>query len=567
MFDKKPSTSRSSAVPATAVKSSSSGQRKNFHYIETLFNPDIHDQDDIESYVVPNEGELVFDVPNGIIYFVSHVDIEATWKTTLTIWNLVNATIDNTYDQDDIFGVRGGPLAGEAILAVDYSIRPNRARVDSTIMRPEAAYAKLYRGNDLTENGVVISAQYDGSGVMLDNKVPTLLAAFDELDNRTIYTTGAFSVTATEEDLKDGSRATLVFFDEGGNFIPPVQPVMTQHTSYMRDHQVNVKYVTGVELVSPWFTDSSDPDTILVPINTDLFSIEFRGRVNYSDGTSEVLPVNGDRFTLEGLEEHRPTTPGHTSELVLSYLYQNGEQAYMASPGDPYHESKLYNIKATEVKGAYSPKIYTVPQWNLEDNGYELKHYLYDLDRDVRYDVTDKVTFNETSIVWKPRGYGIEQNLVLNINMRDVSPTYESFVHTQHTTIVLLGDLNLPTTQWTVSYVYNEEAYSAYKLKSTETSFNLSEFESKEALLERLYYSVKPGYFTATEERAPEPTHFYLETLDGVATLYNLDNWENVYDIATVINPGYTHNIYWVTSLQGGEMLQLATTGVTPTFE
>lgn len=567
IFNKTPSTVASSQVPATNVSNASNGQRSRFHYIEQIFNPDVHSKDEIQLYVVPNEGELIFDVPNGRIYFASHVDVEGDYKTTLSPWAFNNVTEEATYDQDTIFGVRGGPLAGEAMLSIDYSVRPNVARVDATIMRPGAAYALVYRGNDVSKNGTIISAQYDTAGNLLSNRVPTVLAALSQLDNRTIFTTGGFSVTANSHELEDGARCTLVFFDEGGNFIPPVQPLMVSQTAYLRDHSVAMKYVKTIELISPWFTDSTNAEKILLPINTVLSSIEFRGKVVYSDNTFEILPVNGDRFALEGVSEYRPKYPGQTAELVLIYKFSPDEQAYMAEPGSPFHMKQLYTIEATALRGAYSPKLYTVPQWDFANSRYMLKHYLYDLDREIRRDVTQHVSINEQSPVWAGTLYGVEQNMIFNINLRDVSPAYESYIHVQHTTIVLLGNFLVDTAQWRIKYDYTKPAYTAFKLPYVPGSnydVDFSGFESKEALLNALYWPVLPSYITFDETQAPTPTHVLFETLDGNLHQFNLDNWETPYRISSVVNKGYTHNLYWLRSLPGGQMLQLAMTGVTP---
>lgn len=568
IFNQSPATLNTAQAAATNVTSASAGQRKNFHYIEQIFNPDIHSPTEISFYVVPNEGELVFDVPNGRIYKVTHVDREGNYKSTLAPWTFSNGIEEATYDQDAIFGVRGGPLAGEAMLSVDYSVRPNVARVDSTVMRPSAAYALVYRGNDISINGTIISAQYDTAGNMLSNRVPTILAALGELDNRTIFTTGGFSVTANAHELQDGARCTLVFFDEGGNFIPPVQPLMVSQTAYLRDHSIAMKYVKSIELVTN-FTDSTNPEKLLIPINTVLSSIAFKGKVTYSDNTFEILPVNNDRFALEGVSEYRPKYPGQTAGLVLVYKFSADEQAYMANPGSPFHMTQPYTVEATALRGAYSPKLYTVPQWDFANNRYTLKHYLYDLDRQIRRDVTQHVSINEQSPAWLGTTYGVEQNMIFNINLRDVSPAYESFTHVQHTTIVLLANFLADTAQWRIKYDYTKPAYTAFKLPckaGSQYQVDFSAFATKDELLDALYWPVDPSYITFDEVEAPTPTHVMFETIDGDLHQFNLNDWKAPYQIASVVNKGYTHNLYWMRSLPGGDMLQLAMTGVTPTL-
>lgn len=570
MFDNNPNTSAKGAVPGTSISPYNTGERKNFHYIENIFNPEIHPVEDLHKYVVPQEGEVVFDIPNGVIHRVSHVDWQATLKSTLVPWRMQNVDEGNTTEQDWIFGVRGGPLLGEALLTIDFSIRPNRARVDSTIMRPGAAYAKLYLGNDISENGKVISAQYDQSASpnMISNQVPVKLAEIVDRTNLMIMTTGPFSVTDNELALPDGTRATLVFYDQGGNFIPPAQPVMVQHGAYMRDHQLGTKYVTEVELRSPWFTNANTPEKMLIPINVNLGSIEFRAVVHYSDGTSEVHPVNSGRFALFGLNEYRPKWPGQAANVTLVYSLAPGEQHYIASPGSPNFKSREYTLEASAVKGAYSPKIYTYPQWDGAINGYRLQHFLYDLDRKTLIDVTAFVKYNDKSPVYRPASYGVAQNLIFNLNLKDVSNTNESVIFIQHTEIVLLKDVNGPGSRWSVNFDISKATYVA-KVASARnaganTTINLTNgFANQAAWLAGMYQAVQPSWDSWNEEKAPAPTHFDFMHEDGRRWRYSVADWNKANMISIELQRGKTYFINWINRSSSGVELQLATTGVT----
>jgi hypothetical protein len=567
MFDNTPNSAATGAVAATAIRPVNTGERKNFHYIENIFDPDKHPIDDLNKYVVPQENEAVFDIDQGVIYRASHVDWQATLKTTLVPWRLTNVDEGTTTEQDWIFGLRGGPLAGEALLSVDYSVRPNVARVDSTIMRPGAAYAKLFLGNDASENGKIISAQYDASLNLLSNKVPTKLAEIVDRTNASIMTTGSFSVTENAEGLPDGTRATLVFYDESGEFIPPIQPVMTQHCAYMRDHQIGIKYVTEVKLISPWFTNSSDPDRLIVPMNIPLLSVELRAAVYYSDGSSQVWPVNGTKFNLYGLQEHRPTWPGQSTEITLIYKLADDEQHYIAKPGSPDHESHIYQLQAGDAIGAYSPKIYTYPQWDAATSGYVLKHWLFDLDRKTRTDVTAQVTLNDKSPPFRPTAYGVSQSMIFNLNLRDVSNLYESVVFIQHTDIVLYKDVNGPGKRWDVSFSNDMPAVGGKTLMvknaGVNTTFDLSQGQRDQVdWLNELYWSIKPSYSPRNEDQAPTPTHFDLMDDTGRKWRFSIDDYNKQNPINIQLQMGKTWFISWVNRASSGAELQLGLTGL-----
>lgn len=569
MFDNTPSTDSSGAVAGTNMSVLNTGERKALHYIENIYDPDKHPPEDLTKYTVPQENELIFDVENGLIHRAAHVDYQGgTLKTTMVPWRLQNIDEGTTTEQDWIFGVRGGPMLGEALLSVDFSVRPNVARVDSTIMRPGAAYALLYRGNNIGDAAGIISAQYDASANMVKNEVPCQLAEIVDRTNLMIMTTGPFSVTDNAEGLPDGSRATLVFFDQGGNFIPPAQPVMVQHSAYMRDHRIGVRYVTSVELISPWFSKTSDPNRMIVPINMNLLAIEFRAVVHYSDGQSEPLAVNSSKWKLHGLREYRPKWPGQTGEVTLTYELSADEQLYIADPGSPNHKSQTYVIEAGNVQGAYSPKIYTYPQWDPAIIGYRLQHFLYDIDRRTWIDVTDKVTLNDQSVIYRPNSYGVAQTLIFNLNLRDVAPTYESVVFIQYTEIVLLKDINGPGSRWSVSYVSNKPTYVAkpvvVKNNGAFTTFKIQAgFERFEEWIAGMYDSVYPSFDSWNEDKPPAPTHFDFMHEDGRRWRFPVSAWDKDNAINISLQKGKTWYINWINRDASGIELQLASTGVT----
>lgn len=572
MFDQAPSTTGTRAVAATNADAINTRERRTLLYIEDCYDPDKHDPAEANTkYIVPLENEIAIDVLGQQFLRAAYVDYQGgTLKTTWTFWSALNPNDGSTAEQDWIYGLRGGPMMGEALLSIDYSQRPNVARVDSTIMRPAASYAKVFLGNDYSgTSGKVISAQYDGGGIMINNMVPVRLAEIVDRTNQEIMTTGPFSVTENAEALPDGKRCFLVFYDEGGNFIPPAQPLMVQHCAYMRDHQIGTKYVTDIELLTPWFTNTMSPDQINIPVNVLVTAIEWRAVVHYSDGSvSESMPVNGDRFNLYGLTEYRPTWPAQEGELQLVYKFAPNEQRYIAKPGAPDHESKTYKVMSTAVKGAYSPKIYTFPQWDPSIAGYRLQHWLLDLDRKTCIDVTAKVKFNDKSEPWRPTAYGITQTLIFNLNLRDVSTLYESVIFRQFTSITLWKDVNGPGKRFDVLFSANKPVYQAKNVavrnNGLSTTFNVTNgYATQAAWLDGLYRGVEPSFSSFDEEKAPDPTHFYLVHEDGRSWSYPLAAWNLDNGINIELQKGKTWYLRWVQRLSSGQELQLAITGVT----
>lgn len=511
--------------PGNDPQTPNDNDRKRVWYLDQIFDPDIHPIEDLGiKYNVPREGELVIDVPNGKIYQVTHVDRQGTWKTTMIPWEIVETDGEEEYN---LFPKHEyGFLQGELALCIDYTVRPPVARVDANCVAPDAAYAILYKGNNVGDAGQVISARYAGVD-KIDEMIQVSPVVYDNLENKTIMGADSFSVTVNENEMPNGSRSMLVYFDAAGRPIPPSFSLATQHCGYLRDHQLGKRYVKSIELISPWFTNTSAPNTLFIPINVALKTVEFRAKVHYSDGTSsDELPVNtyngNSGFTLHGVNQYKPTVPGQTSSaLVLSYAFKESEQAYIVQPGAPRHISVQFEIVATPADGAYSPRIYSYPYWDPAA-GYVLRHFLTDLDRRYCRDVTSVVSLSEASAAFDGRKYGQEQNMVFVLNMRDVQATYEPWSFTQNTTFTLYNDATAPGRKWDVRHSYGKPPFSSLSVEFVPqvgggVQAKFADIVDVNDFIAKGYTAFEPMLDPRSEVNAPLPTHFDLLRTNNTA--------------------------------------------------
>ena len=140
MDDNSPTTSNAVAAGAVNITGVAAGLRRPVLWIGDIWDPDTMPASDLEKYVVPKENTLVWQLVDSVLvwYYVYKVYQN---KSTLKLCEVYTNSGETTEDQDAIFGSKGGPLNGEGIMGVDYSVRPNRVRIDSTVMRHGAAYA------------------------------------------------------------------------------------------------------------------------------------------------------------------------------------------------------------------------------------------------------------------------------------------------------------------------------------------------------------------------------------------------------------------------------------------
>lgn len=568
MFDTNPLTANVLAAGANIPSGMAAGYRNNVNWIGDIWDPDTMPASDFEKYIVPRERSLVWQLEGEVLvwYYVYKVYQN---KSELRPVQLFVSDGGTTEDQDVIFGEKGGPLNGEGIMGVDYSQRPNRASIDSTVMRPGAAYALLFLGDkiDPDNGGEIISAIYDKSANMTTDQIPVGLAAINNYTNKEIKWTLPFSVTKNADALPNGTRCTLVFFDQGDVAITPSQRITVQHCSYLRNREKGIRYITDIELISPWFTDSGDPDKLILPITTPLVGIEFRALVHYSNGDSVEHTVNGGKFTMQGIEEYRPNYPGDSAEIVLIYKLSEDEQFYLAQPGQDGRKTRVYLITAGNVEGAYAPKLYTWPVWEAQGSRWGIRQFMYTLERKTFVDVTDIAVLNESSPPFKPNSYNSVQDLTFNINLKDVSPEYNPTIFKQQTSLVLYKDINGPGKRWGVQYAANKPMYDSLPARVTnngaQTKVNLTNgFTKYEDWLNALYTAVVPMYDLWNEEKAPEPNAFYVMLPDGTRYPQTTLNWNQDITIPTQLTKGHTIFICWVQRDGSGNEKQLAMTGV-----
>lgn len=517
-FDKNPFplSNRGGVVPGNTPQLANKDALSGVWYLPQIFDPDVHPIEDISKYIVPTEGEIVIDTINHVFLEVAHVDRHGTWKTTFKPWEVIH---QSQVDEYPLFPRHEyGFLQGELALMIDFSVRPPVARVDANATAPNAAFGHLYLGDPINDTQI-ISARYSGVD-FIDDQVPVSPVVLDNLENLTIMGADTFSVQRGVKELPNGTRCTLIYKDQAGVPIPPMYPVVVQHCAHLRDHELGKRYVKSIELISPWFTNTALPKTLHIPINLVLKSVEFRARIHYSDGTSsDPLPVNtfnGDNgFTIAGLDQWKPTVPGQSSNaLVLTYAFKEHEQAYMAQPGAPRHMSETYTIVATPSEGVYSPRIYSYPYWDPAV-GWKLRHFLTDLDRKYCRDVTDVVTLNDASPVFEGRRYGEEQNMIFNLNMRNVSANYEPWSFVQYTTITLYNDAVAEGRKWDVRHSYGKPAFSSMVVEFIPQSgggvrARFAGVKTVEEFMDKGYWLFEPMMDPRSEVKAPTPTHFDL---------------------------------------------------------
>lgn len=503
---------------------------------------EIYDGNQGANRYVPKVNDYVEDSVGFITYIVTAID-PVTLKSTLLPINRNNNNGSISYE-DVIIGVGPGTQADTYRIYLDTSITPHILAVDIRlkVAGTMASYAKIFRGTNLSSTGKVISFLYDTNGNFLTQNVPLELVAIDSHVNHSIKTV---SVCYTNESLSDGELVTVVIYTAEGHVVSRRQ-MLVENTSFIRSLNSSQKYISHISLKSP-FLSSTDENTLMYPINVPMQAFNMIGVVHYSDNSTMELPVDGGKFKVLGLERYIATVVGQELKLVLSYSLSPGEICYGAVTGDGKFVTQPYRLVTTNQIGAYTVKLYCYPVWVDNNTGYRLKWYMYNLDRDTRFDVTPFVRTNDNTPSFLPKTYGVAQNLSVRLNLRDVSGIFNSYIHVQNIQITLRDPGTARQTNWTIGFEPNQDPqygvglHADTKMRAANLSDVVISFGSvsKDDWLNRIYYASKPITDKVREIKPPEPDFFAIVT-ETNRYEYPIGMWNNPIQVPTVLNPNET---------------------------
>ena len=239
--------------------------------------------------------------------------------------------------------------------------------------------------------------------------------------------------------------------------------------------------------------------------------------VNYSNGDSVRMPVDGTKFKVFGLEQYVSTIVGQTIPLVLAYNLSVGEAAYAGVSASGNMITEGYTMKTTNPNNAYTVKLFGYPVWISDIIGYSVKWYMLNLDRNIFFDVTGMVSFATSTGAFDPKAYGILQRKQVSINLRDISGSFKPYIHSQVVDITLNSPPSGRSTPWLVAtdYVPGRLNYGtnvvAILSVGTTNVINISASNLNYVdWLNSVYYNTWPLINPSIETAPPEPTHFQI---------------------------------------------------------
>lgn len=430
----------------------------------------------------------------------------------------------------------------------------------------ENTYARVFRGSDVSPAGEVISAVFSGQ-TYLDDKIPLEMTKYDSHDI-TVLAEKYVPTFNTNAMLKNGEVISVVIYS-ATNIITGIKRFKVNHGANVRPVNASQKYVTGIALRSV-FLNSNDPYKLDFPLNAPIGALNVWGVLTYSDKSEKVLPVDGTKFKLDGLEKFVATRPGQRVPLVLSYRLDQGEFASGAISVDGKRITEPYSLVTTTENGLYSPTLFGFPRWDEAAGAYVMRWWLMDLNRLTLFDATNYVQYNQSSEQFNGTKFDAMQFLSIRVRLSEVSASLPSWIHTQTLYVKLYNPLaqvrpqgKFEVGQENVAGEFFGEGMSARVNTINQNNFEVNLGNNLSTLnewLDKMYYKAKPIYSLYRESAPPQPTHFTVINDQGNIQTFPLSQWNRSFKIFTNLQAKGNLIIRWDKQLPNNSTLYLATT-------
>lgn len=506
----------------------------------------------------PNRGHRrwlkseIYTGPNGTGRYVPNEEDEA-WDWVTGLWRVVTVnrttglsqlvqyippnTGESVSEEDILLGVGPGYQSESYRVYLDTSVIPHVLAIDSRlrVYGTTVSAVKVFWGTDISDESKVISAMYDQGGTLLGENIPLELVQMPNNPQSGVpsainYAVKTPMVGYTSQKLPDNEPVTVVMYDDVGN-VTSIAKLLIMNTAFIRTTDASKKFITSIHLDSPFLSEGDD-SLLKFAINMPVDALNARGVVTYSDGSKKIMPVDGTKFNLYGLQNFIATIVGQKIELVLSYKLSADEYVYGASASLQKHLSIPYWATTTRLDGAYSVKLFCFPQWVDDITGFKLRWFLFNLNRSEFHEVTSLVTFGVNSLPFDPISYGPIQRVTVGINMNDLDASYSNWRHSQTIGIALLAPGNEISNGWNIEYSPGQAELYGKGLRAISTFVNVNNWKLKidcglelqSTWLQKVFYNAEPLVNTQSENRAPEPNHFVL-MIGTKEYTYPIDRW------------------------------------------
>lgn len=457
---------------------------------------------------VPKINDYVVDAPSATFYIVTDLNLAnyipvlqqiepAALPPILKYQNtLVNPSIPDVVNPYRLY--------------FNSNTSPYTINVDSSliILNTVANSVKLIYGTNVITNPQVLSVSLDNEGNIVSDSIPLVGISFNETAN--VYNK-SIPTAYTNQLLQDGDIVTVLVYDAAGQVISKQALTVVVTDGYIGQSNP-VKLISGLTLESPYISNTQ-PNTITLPSNIGISSVNLLGVVQYNDGTSVTHNVNdGGPFKVYGLDQVLKSNMLGSVPIVLQYSLQPEESAVTSQSYNGKTVSENFTLELVSPNYDYQFQIYPIPVWN--GTAFVTKWFLLSMSRNVFNEVTDLVTYSNGT-GFNGSLFNTPQPLEVSLNLGSVNPAFNGLNVNQFSEINFSNPAIGPSTIYQISTntAVSTSPYGAnLRAKSLNTSNNIlditCQYTQVSDWLNALYFANDPVTNPQLETTPPTPTHF-----------------------------------------------------------
>lgn len=497
---------------------------------------------------VPKVKDYVIQASSGTLYIVTDLNLSNFIPTMQQI------EIEKMPSVLKYQNILGDPSVADILspykLYFNSETDPYTLNVDASliIFNTLANSVKFFLGSNITTNPSPISLSLDNNGNIISDSIPLVGVSYNntsDVYNKVIPT--AF----TNQILETGDYVTILVYDAVGNVIQQAVLTVVVSNGYVGPSDPTL-LVTGLSLQSP-FISATNPNVIELPSNIGISDVQFKGVVNYNNGTTAVHNVNrGGPFSVYGLDQVLKANMLESVNIVLQYTLQPEEKAIVGQSYNGKTVSEQYTLELTSPNFDYQLQLYPIPLWN--GNQFNVHWFLLSMSRNLFIEVTPYVTYSNGT-GFNGSLFATNQSLQVALNLNNVAPQLNGLNASQYCQILFN---NIALGPSTIYQLFSDTAVStapygnnarAKSLNSSNTILDITcQNTQTSAWLNQLYYANLPVTNTQLESAPPVPTHFdiFYNTgpivnnqllTNGNSVRFQLGDWNQAINLGNVSIP------------------------------
>lgn len=404
-------------------------------------------------------------------------------------------------------------------LYVDYRAKPYPATPDSKciFIGKSPRYYTLTRYPD-TANESVISQRYDANGKLISQLVP--LVALDASKSSWYLPRCHTSVT-----LEHNEEVRVKIFGEDGAQVSTAL-MFTKESAVINEDALYSPTIVGMTVSG---LQQLTNGTFFVYERQDFDAIGLVATLVYSDGSTSVVPLDGDKCILYGQEDFISSFSGLKQYVTVKYFRSKGE-SIAPGLGDVTGSMISKTIPVTVIPNtlATTNKIIVIPIYNATLARYIPRYWMYFADGRGYVDVTGFVTIKAGSFVADASHFGVQQTYVIGVDMNKVDPIHYATTSIYQQNVVVTFNSPATLVKWTLKdsatspYILGQDNASSrrplirYDAARTQYFIPASIFTNVAAFIKSFYTQAAPPYDPAVSELPQQPTHFVIrDVLSG----------------------------------------------------